>query len=188
MDILQKGIVSAAQCRAGGLSYTDLSRLVKSGDLARVAHGVYETVDAPYDELYIEQLRRPKAVYSHGTALYLHDLTDRDPINLSVTVPAGYNTKALINDGFKVFSIKRELYETDIIQTHTKYGNPVNTYSIERTICDVVRSRNRIEAEIVSTALKRYIRRKDRNIPRLVRTAEQFGIVKLIRTYLEVLL
>ncbi|MDR2649641.1 MAG: abortive phage infection protein, partial [Clostridiales bacterium] len=100
---------------------------------------MYETADAPDDLLYIEQLRRPKIVYSHSTALYLHDLTDRDPIKFSVSVPAGYNTKALLNEGFKVFSVKPELYGSDIIRFPTKYGHLVNTYSLERTVCDAVR-------------------------------------------------
>jgi predicted transcriptional regulator of viral defense system len=123
------GIISANQGKSAGLSYMNLSRLVRSGELERVARGVYEAADEPTDALYIEQLRRPKAVYSHGTALYLHDLTDRDTIAFSVTVPTGYNTKALLNEGFKVFSVKVALYGQDIVQIPTKCGHLVNVYA-----------------------------------------------------------
>jgi hypothetical protein len=58
--------------------------------------------------MYIEQLRRPKIIYSHGTALYLHDLADCAPIKFSLSVPAGCNTKVFLSDGFKVFSVKPE--------------------------------------------------------------------------------
>jgi predicted transcriptional regulator of viral defense system len=184
----RSGIISAKQGALAGLSYMKLSRLVKSGELERVARGVYESVDEPDDLLYIEQLRRPKIVYSHGTALYLHDLTDRDPISFSVSVPAGYNTKALLKEGFKVFSVKPELYDSDIVEVSTKYGHLVNAYTAERTVVDVIRSRSRIDPEIVTTAVKRYASRRDKNIPQLMRTAGQFGVVKLIKTYLEVLL
>jgi predicted transcriptional regulator of viral defense system len=184
----RSGIISAKQAKQAGLSYMDLSRLVKSGELERVARGVYESADEPDDLLYIEQLRRPKIVYSHGTALYLHDLTDRDPIALSVSVPAGYNTNALLKEGFKVFSVKAEMYERDIIELPTKYGHSVKIYSLERTVVDILRSRNRIDPEIVTTAVKRYAARKDKNIPLVCRTAGQFGVIKLIKTYLEVLL
>jgi predicted transcriptional regulator of viral defense system len=184
----RRRIISAKQGKSEELSYMKLSRLVKSGEFERVARGVYEAADEPADDLYIEQLRRPKAVYSHGTALYLHDMADRDPIAFSVTVPTGYNTKALLNEGFKVFSVKPELYGQDIIQMPTKYGHLVNVYGLERTIADCVRSRNRIDAEVVSDALKRYAKRTDKNIPRLMRIAEAFSVTKLTRTYLEVLL
>jgi predicted transcriptional regulator of viral defense system len=184
----KNGIISAKQGKQAGLSYMNLSRLVKSGELERVARGVYEAAGEPDDLLYIEQLRRPKIVYSHGTALYLHDLTDRDPVSFSVSVPAGYNTKALLNEGFKVFSVKPEMYESDIIELPTKYGHSVRVYGLERSVVDVLRSRNRIDPEIVTAAIKRYVARKDKNIPLVCRTAEHFGVIKLIRTYLEVLL
>jgi predicted transcriptional regulator of viral defense system len=181
-------IISAAQGKAAGMSYTVLSRLVKSGELERVSRGIYEKPDEPNDELYIEQLRRQRVIYSHYTALCMHGLIDLDPASFSVTVPTGYNTKALLKSGFKVFSVKPELYDCDIVRVPTKYGHLVKVYCLERTICDVVRSRSRIESEVVTSALKQYARRIDKNISLLMRTAELFGVAKLIRTYLEVLL
>ena len=127
-------------------------------------------------------------VYSHGTALYLHDLTDRDPLELSVTVPTGYNTKQLVSEGFTIFSVKTNLYDVGMIKTQTKYGNEVTTYSMERTICDCVRSRRRMDAEIVIVAVKRYARRKDKDIHTLMEMAAMFRIQKIMRAYMEVLL
>ena len=42
------------------------------------------------------------------TALYLHDLTDRDPIEWVVTLPSGYNGSKLKEIGMKVYFIKKE--------------------------------------------------------------------------------
>jgi len=83
------GYITVALGKEAGLSHTSILRAVKAGLVERVAHGVYESVDEYGDMLYANQLRRPKMIYSHGTALYLHDLTDRDPLNFSVTVPTG---------------------------------------------------------------------------------------------------
>jgi predicted transcriptional regulator of viral defense system len=182
------GIISLSQVKAAGLSHMSVLRLAKSGGLERAAHGVYVLPDEIPDEMYVAQLRRPKTIYSHGTALFLHDLTDRDPIQYSVTVPTGYNTKQLNTDGFKVFSVRREFYETDIVQIPTKFGHTVSTYGLERTICDCVRSRSRMEAEIVTEAVKRYVRRIDKNLNLLMELAGRFGITKILRNYLEVLL
>ncbi|MDR2302551.1 MAG: type IV toxin-antitoxin system AbiEi family antitoxin domain-containing protein [Deltaproteobacteria bacterium] len=182
------GIISAKQGKQAGLSYMKLSRLVKQGKLERVARGVYESMDEPDDILYVEQLRRPKIVYSHSTALYLHDLTDHDNVSITVTVPAGYNTMGLLKEGFKAFSVKREMYESDIIELPTNSGHLVRVYGLERTIVDVVRSRNKMDPEIVTTALKRFALRKGKNVPLLSRTAERFGVSKLITTFMLVLL
>jgi predicted transcriptional regulator of viral defense system len=156
--------------------------------IERVAHGVYEATDVFGDIIYANQLRRPKAVYSHGTALYLHGLTDRDPLSIAVTVPTGYNTKQLMSEGFTVFSVKKDLFEVGITRIATKYGNDVTAYTMERTICDCIRSRSRMDAEAVTDAVKRYIRRKDRDVHTLMQLASLFGVYKILHTYMEVLL
>ena len=182
------GFITVAQGRKAGMSHTSILRAVKAGHIERVAHGVYGATDEFDDALYAAQLRRPKAVYSHGTALYLHDLTDRDPLELSVTVPTGYNTKQLISEGFIVFSIKKELLDYGITKIQTKYGHAVTTYNVERTICDCVRSRSRMDAEIVTEAVKRYARSKNRDVHTLMEMAAMFGVQKIMRSYMEVLL
>ena len=182
------GFITVAQGRKAGLSHMNILRAAKAGLIERVAHGVYGAADEFDDTLYAAQLRRPKVIYSHGTALYLHDLTDRDPLDLSVTVPTGYNTKQLVSEGFIVFSIKKELFDYGIIKLQTKYGHEVAAYNIERTICDCVRSRSRMDAEIVTEAVKRYARHRGRDIHTLMETAVVFGVQKIMRSYMEVLL
>ncbi|MCL2747195.1 MAG: type IV toxin-antitoxin system AbiEi family antitoxin domain-containing protein [Oscillospiraceae bacterium] len=182
------GFITVAQGKKAGLSHTSILRATKAGHIERVAHGVYEAADKFDDVLYASQLRRPKMIYSHGTALYLHDLSDRDPLNLSVTVPTGYNTKQLVSEGFTVFSVKKDLYSNGATKIKTKYDNEVTAYNLERTICDCVRSRSRMDAEIVTEAVKRYARSKDRDVHTLMETAAMFGVQKIMRTYMEVLL
>ena len=182
------GIISVKQGADAGVPHMTLLRGVKSGELERVARGVYMSPDELAYEMYIAQLRRPKIVFSHDSALLLHDLSDRYPLSHSVTVPTGYNTKPLTDDGFTRFSVKRELFQGGAVQMQTPLGHTVNTYDLERTIVDCVRSRNRMEAETVSEAVKRYAKRHDKNILRLPEYAEMFGVTKLIRTYMEVLL
>ena len=185
------GVFTLAQLRDTGMSAMNVSRAVKRGELVRVAHGVYQmTEHAQFldDEMYGTQLRYNRIVYSHDTALYLHGLNDRDPLRYSVTVPIGYNTKKLTTEGFKVFSLNRELYEEDVVETATMHGNMVRLYGLERTICDCLRSRNKLQTEIVTAGLKGYVRRNDRNLNLLMNTAEKFKVAAILKTYLEVLL
>ncbi len=71
---------------------------------------------------------------------------------------------------------------------NTPFGNPVPVYDIERTVCDVVRSRSGIEMQTFQDALKQYAKRKDKDLRRLMRYAQMFHVEKLLRPYLEVLL
>ena len=182
------GILTTAQANEVGISNERLRLLVHSGDLERVTTGIYVLPDEFTDKMFIVQLRRPKIIYSHETALFLHELTDRDPISYMVTVPTGYNPTRLREDGFTVFTIKRELHEIGVTKLTTMFGNSVTVYDMERTICDCLRSRNNLDIAVVTDALKRYAKRKDKNLNKLMQMAETFKVTKLLRGYMEVLL
>ncbi|MDR1941571.1 MAG: type IV toxin-antitoxin system AbiEi family antitoxin domain-containing protein [Endomicrobium sp.] len=184
----KNGIITTAEANAIGISRAQLWLLAKSGELEHVAHSIYISPDILPDKMYILQKQRSKLIYSHETALFLHNLTDRDPINYSVTVPIGYNTKHLKQDGVTVFSLNLSLYKKDIITMQTGFGHPVFLYGLERTICDCIRSRNQMDIAVVTQALKEYSKRKDKNLNLLMKTAKDFGITKVMRNYMEVLL
>ena len=187
--LMQKeGTVTTAEANKIGISNERLRLLVKSGELERAAFGVYVLPDEFIDKMYIAQLKRPKIIYSHETALFLHDLTDRDPISYAVTVPAGYNIAQLRKEGFTVYSIKRELHDLGVTKLTTMFGYIVIVYGLERTICDCLRSRNRMDISVVTDAVKRYVLRKDKDLYTLMKMSETFGVSKLIRSYMEVLL
>ena len=182
------GTVTTAQANEVGVSNERLRLLVKAGELERVSFGVYVSPDEFADKMYAAQLRRPKTIYSHETALFLHDLTDRDPINYTVTVPTGYNAMQLRKDGFAVFFVKHELHEIGTMRLTTMFGHEVVAYNLERTICDCLRSRNKMDIAVVTDAIKRYARRKDKNLNTLMQLADVFNVTKPLRSYMEVLL
>ncbi len=89
--------------------------------------------------MYLLHLRCAQAVFSHESALFFHDLTDREPNPYSITVKTGYNPASLQADGIKVYTIKKELHDVGIVTMNTPFGNPVPSM-IWRTICDLIRS------------------------------------------------
>ena len=182
------GIIFTKHVTEEGIPRTYISELVKNGVLERLERGVYITKDSFDDEMYRLQAKYAYAIFSHDSALFLHDLTDRDPIQYSVTVPAGYNSANIQTSGVKVFSIKKELYELGSNTGRTVFGREIKCYDMERTICDIIRSRNQMDIAIVTDAIKRYVKRKDKNLPQLMRYAESFRVTKLLRSYMEVLL
>lgn len=183
-----KGVITAKLADTHDIHREYLREFTRQGKLERIAHGIYITPDVWEDRMLIHQLRKEKMVYSHETALFLHDLTDRDPVVYCVTVPTGYNTSKLNEDGLIVYTIKKELFELGICIRQTVFGNDVRTYDMERTICDIIRDRNNQDAAVVSDALKKYARRSDKDLNRLMKYAELLRVEKILRNYLEVLL
>ena len=169
-----KGIILTKQITQVGIPRTYISELIKDGVLERLDRGAYITRECFDDEMYRLQAKFTSVVFSHDTALFFHDLTDRDPLQYTVTVPAGYNSQNIKAIGVKVFSIKKELYKLGLATGRTIFGRDVRCYDMERTICDVLRSRNQMDIAIVTDAIKRYSKRKDKDLPQLMRYAEYF--------------
>ena len=133
-----------------------LALFVKENKLERVSNGVYLTPDTFDDEMYRLQAKNQRIIYSHETALYLHDLTDRDPIRWTVTVPYGYNASHLRKEGVRVYTVKKTLSDGRY-GSENLHGRQIKTYNRERTICDIVRNRNNMDVAILNEAIKRYL-------------------------------
>ena len=184
----QKGLLRTEQAIAAGISKPVFYRYVYEKNLERAAHGIYIAKDTWLDQMYLLHIRFSQAVFSHETALFFHDLTDREPMQYTVTVKTGYNPTKLKEEGTQVFTIKASLHDIGIITMKTSFGNDVPVYDMERTICDIIRSRNHIEIQTFQEALKGYARRRDKNLRTLMQYAELFRVEKILRKYLEVLL
>lgn len=174
----QNGFLLTSDLSKHGIPRIYLSILEKNGEVQRISRGVYTAANSMMDEMASFQARYKGAIFSHETALYLHDLTDRTPLFYSVTVPAGYNATSLKVGGIKVFFVNRDLclYPLGLITMKSPHGNDIHTFDFERTVCDLLRSRNQIDVQIVNEALKRYVINKARNIDLLYSYAKQFRI------------
>ena len=184
----QNGILLTSDLRKHGIPRTYLSVLEKNGEIQRISRGIYSAIGDIMDEMVGIQVRYKGAIFSHETAAYLLDLTDRTPLFYSVTVPAGYNATSLKASGVKVYFVNRGLYLSGLITVKSPHGNDIRTFNLERTICDLLRSRNQIDVQQINESLKRYVSKRDRNIDVLYSYARQFGIQKIVREYVEVLL
>lgn len=182
------GYMKTSDAIDAGVSKTYLREYVEKNGLERVAQGLYMASNTWKDEMYITQVRYPQAVFSHDTALFLLNLTDREPLKYSVTMKSGSYTTQLIKEGFKVYKVKEDLFELGLEQSQSSFGHPLRAYNAERTICDIIRSRSTIEAQTIQTALKEYVASKNKNLPRLMHISKAFSVDKIIRQYMEVLL
>lgn len=183
-----KGYLKTADAVSAGISRTTLGDFVRKHNLERVAKGLYMSQDAWEDGMFVVQVRYPKAVFSHETALYLLNLANREPSPYSVTLKSGANTEGLSKQGFKVYKVKPELFCEGVVNVSSPSGHTVRAYNAERTICDLIRSRRNIESQVLLEAIKDYVRLKEKNIPLLMRYAKAFSVEKLVRQYMEVLL
>lgn len=184
----QHGTVLSADLDLYEIPRNYLQMMVAEGKLEKVDRGIYVSTDSIEDGMYSMQTKYPKLIYSHETALYLHGLSDRTPFEYSASVPSGYKVVESVAKRFKIYYIKMELHELGVVTVQSSHGNLIKTYNIERTICDLVRSRNRIDVQILNEALKRFVKLKSTDYSILMDYAKKFKIDVVVKNYLEILL
>ena len=182
------GTVTTAMVAAAGFSHGNIKYLVDKGVIEKSARGVYILPEILGDEIFNLQNRFKRGIYSHETALFLWDLTDRTPNRYHMTFQVDYNLTKPKKENIQCAQCKKELYSLGIAEVTTPGGNTVRTYSAERTLCDILRPHSRVDIQIVVEAFKRYTIRSDRNIPILSEYAEMLKVEIRLRSYLEVLL
>lgn len=182
------GTITSSQITKAGISREYLRKLVKSELLERVERGVYILPDCFDDELYSLQMRYKKGVFSHETALFLLDLSDRTPIKFSMTFPLNYNTTAIKAENLICHRVKTDNHQIGVISVQSPGGNPIRIYNPERTLCDILKGRSNTDIQVITDAFKRYAGWERKDIPLLSEYSKLFRIEKKIRAYLEVLL
>ena len=182
------GIISASIAAKYGISKAVLYKLCRANKIYRSAKGQYILPGDMQDELLAISNRSKRIIFSHETALYLHGISDRTPFEHTVTAPSGCIPSAAIKSECKVYYIKPDLFELGKTIMRTPAGNDVPAYDLERTICDIIRSRNKLGTETFIAALKRYVVNPKKDLNILNSYAKKMGVSNILHQYLEVLL
>ena len=189
-EIIDKnsGIITTKEVRDNNINTTILTRLVKENLIVRISKGYYSLPNLFIDNYYKLTLNSKNAIYSHDTALYFYDLTDRTPVIFDITVPIGYNGILRKNNNVILHYVKRNVLELGLCMIESPFGMKIKVYDVERTICDIIKNKNKIDSEIFTKALNRYSKSKSKDLNKLMRYAKILKIDKKVRMYMEVLI
>jgi predicted transcriptional regulator of viral defense system len=101
----QQGLFTAQQATRCGYALGSHAHHVKEGNWLRLHRGIYRLARFPQSEdsqlvLWFLWSRnregKPQGVYSHQTALSVHELSDAMPAKLHMTVPASFRRNSVI--------------------------------------------------------------------------------------------
>jgi hypothetical protein len=105
-----------------------------------------------------------------------------------MTFPRSYNATKVREAGIEVRTCADKYLSLGVVEIRTPYGNTVKAYSLERTLCGLVRGRRTIDFQIVMPAMKAYANKGDKNLGMLFEYSRLLGVERKIRGYMEVLL
>lgn len=192
IEIIQKlmeinnGYITAKELENFDISRNYLSIMTKKNMIEKVAKGIYIDATKIEDVYYVLSVSTPKIIYSHITALYFHNLSIKaTDSSFDITVTKKYNNPKLKKHN--VFYVDDKLYDIGITEAKTPQGNKVRVYDVERCICDIIRSKKRMDIEHVKYAVKEYLKRKDNDLIKLSKYADMFGIKEEVMDFVSMM-
>ena len=173
------GMLSTRMIEPLNISRQYLSIMENNNDIEKVSRGIYLSPNAFEDSYFSFQQKYKKAIFSHMNALYFYGMTEEFPYNYTVTVPQSYHVDT-VNEKCNVFYVSDDVYELGIVEIETPNGNKVRAYDKERCICDIIRSKGRMDSEQVKKTIKQYMQSRDKDIAKLSEYSKNMGINKKV--------
>ena len=182
------GVIRTSQIEEIGMARRNIRQLVDAGVLVKESKGLYSVPEISTDEYAVLQSRSEKLIFSYGTALFFHGMSDRVPHTIDITVPQGYNVgrikKAYGNLRFHY--VKPDVLKIGAAEVITPQGSKVTAYDKERCICDLIKEEGKIDKQIYTQAIKEYFSGEYK--PRVIlKIAKAIGVESEVRRYMEVL-
>ncbi|MCD8562370.1 MAG: hypothetical protein LRY26_01085 [Bacilli bacterium] len=75
-----------------------------------------------------------------------------------------------------------------MILIDSPFGMKIRVYDLERTICDIIKNKTKMDSEIFAKALQRYSKMKNKDLNKLMRYAKALKVDKKVKEYMEILI
>ena len=182
-------IFSVDELKKAGYSHYKINQLVEDGTLLKLNKKYYENTEYNGEEsdFYYVQAYAPKGVVCLMSAASYYNLTTFRPDSVDVAIQRKAKISTMPDwPVLSVYYYADDLFKTGI-ETVQEGRNHFKIYDVEKTVVDIVCFREKVGIEETKEILVNYLRRKDRNLNRLLRYAEMLKCGEVMKTYLEVL-
>ena len=167
-------------------TYNHLLKLVNEGIIERVKQGVYRDANVAFDNTMIDIGKIvPGGVLCLYSAWAYYELSVQIPQAFNIAIEKNRKILLPVYPPITLYYWKREYQELGVTRQRIG-GYTVKIYDLEKSVCDAVKYRTKIGIDVTSEILKNYLKRKDRNLSKLMGYAKQMRIEKTLKTYLEI--
>ncbi|GHV41230.1 transcriptional regulator [Spirochaetia bacterium] len=173
---------------AENIFYKDIQKLATDGLIEKIRYGYYQWIDEDNlsEARLINQLF-PDGVLNMDTALFYHGFSDRIPLawHIAVSKDSGKSRFKIDNPFIHPYFVEPSLLEVGLSSMDID-GNQMRVYDKERTICDCLRYRNKMDREIFSKAIRGYVNDTAKNIPLLMKYADTLRVTETTKNLIGV--
>lgn len=183
---LNNGYVTSKMITDLGIHRMYLNIMCEKGIIEKVGKGIYIDSKKYEDSYYVFSLENPNVIFSHMTALYFYGLSIKAPSSeYDITIFNKYHNPKIKKHN--IFYVSKYIYNIGLTEVETPAGNKVKAYNMERCICDIIRSKKRMDIELVKYSVKEYLKRNGKDLNKLSIYADKMGINKEVMDFVSIM-
>lgn len=189
-NVLENAFYSRKELNELGISNYKIKQMIHENKLEKISASYYENME--YEGLindynYVPLLIKNGVICLLSAASYYGYTTYRQ-MSIDVAVPQGSNYRCKHDyPPITLHYLVTRKYNEGIVSIH----DHVNTFFIfnkERTVCDILMNRTKIDAKEIKNVLKGYLNDDECNLNKLYRMAEKLRCLKILELYMEIML
>jgi len=181
------GVLKTSELNELGLDSRKINKLIEDGVIEKIKYGYYILSNSIPDEKVVISKLFPEAVIFLESALYYYGYTERVPNKWQIAVEKHSNPDKFKNEFLHIepFFIVKKFYDIGI--SEIKINNlKINIYDLDKTICDVLRYEKKLDNEVFTNAIKKYVADENKDVNNLVKYSKELNIYKKMQTYVGV--
>ena len=180
------GVIRTKQLRDAGFTHYQLNQLIRNEQVLKVKQGVYKWNDSDRSEWAEVAQIVPEGIFCLFTACQYYELSTFVASAYHLAIPKKSKVVLPEYPPVKLYYWDTASYQTG--QTEIKPdGVSIQIYDLEKTVCDVIRQRNKVGLDLVKEVIVTYLQRTDRNLAKLVEYAGKLGLKNYVSNYLNLL-
>jgi len=183
----KRGLIKAKDVEALGLHTQTLTRLVRKGQLERIARGLYRLPDydlTAHHGLVLASIVAPGGVICLLSALQFHRIGTQLPHEVWIALDRRARKPAIDYPPLRIVRFSGKAL-TAGIEEHTLEGHTVRVYNVAKTLADCFKYRNKIGLDVALEALNEAWRDHRFTMDEIERYARICRVSKVMRPYLE---
>jgi len=185
-----KGFARTKDILAAGIHTRNIKRVREKEQVVQVKRGLYRLADIPLisNQGFVDLARAvPGGIICLLSALSYYELTTFNPSVISMAICRGSRKPKINYPPVEFYHFSKKQFEAGINKIKIK-GHEIRIYNPEKTICDCFRYRNKLGLDIAKEGLSEYLKRKDRDLEKLLEYAEICRIKPLLQTWLNAII
>jgi len=182
----RRGITRRAELESAGVTGTTVSRMERSGEIVRLARGLYQLPDAALDpqQSLAEAARLvPKGVICLASALAFHGLTDQMPPKVWIAIGRKDWRPRITYPPLRVARFSDEELRRGVERKKIA-GTTVPVFGVAKTVADLFRYRRTVGELLAVEGLRQALRQRKATPAQLAREAQAAGIWRTMQPYL----